>query len=366
MQICVLKERRPQENRVAASPEVVKKLIAKGFNVNIESGAGAQSSFTDHAYKEAGATICKTTAEALKGSEIILKVRRPMTKEEGEDEISNLPENAYLISTLDALTEKEQLKAYKQKNIKAFALELVPRITRAQSMDVLSSQSSLAGYRAVIEAAHELPSAFPMMMTAAGTVAPMKILILGAGVAGLQAIATAKRLGAVVSVFDVRKAAKEQVESLKATFIEVEGDEDSETAGGYAKETSKDYQKRQAEKIHETLKKSNIAITTALIPGRTAPILITDQMLKDMKEGSIIVDMATSAGGNVEGSEPDKVVTKHGVKIIGYSNLASRISNDSSALYSRNVLNFLDLIIDENGKIKLNQEDEIIKSTLVS
>lgn len=366
MQICVLKEKRAQENRVAASPETVKKMLAVGHKVIIESGAGLSSSFTDQAYKEAGATIAGSAVETLKGAEIVLKVQRPLTKEEGEDEISSLPDGSCLIAILDSLTETDQINAYKAKKIKAFALERVPRITRAQSMDVLSSQSNLAGYRAVIEAAYELPKAFPMMMTAAGTVAPVKVLILGAGVAGLQAIATAKRLGAVVSAFDVRQAAKEQVESLGATFVEVEVAEDAETAGGYAKETSKEYQRRQAEKIHETLKKMDIAITTALIPGKPAPKLITEAMIKDMKTGSIIVDMATSTGGNVDGSEPDKIITKNGVKIIGYSNLATRIASDTSALFARNVLKFLELMTDSHAKLHIDLEDEIIKTTLIS
>lgn len=366
MLISVLKERRSMEDRVSASPETVKKLVALGCKVNVEAGAGTKSSFTDDAYVQAGGNICKTARDTLKGADIVLKVRRPMTKDEGQDEFADLPEGCSLLASLDALTEKDQVKAYKAKKIKAFALEMIPRITRAQSMDILSSQTNLAGYRAVIEAAYEMPSAFPMMMTAAGTIAPVKVLVLGAGVAGLQAIATAKRLGAVVSVFDVRKAAKEQVESLGATFVEIEGDEDAETSGGYAKETSKDYQKRQAEKILETLKKSDIAITTALIPGKAAPVLITDKMVKEMKTGSVIVDMATSQGGNVEGSAADKIVTKHGVKIIGHSNLASRMSNDASALFARNILKFLELIIDDKGKLKIDKEDEIIKATLIS
>jgi NAD(P) transhydrogenase subunit alpha len=366
MQICVLKELRPHENRVAASPETVKKIVSMGHKVTLESNAGLESSFVDQAYVEAGATIAKTAAEALKGADVIFKVQRPMTKEEGHDEMSHLPKDACLIAMLDSLTETSQIDLYKAKKIKAFALERVPRITRAQSMDILSSQSNLAGYRAVIEASYEIPRAFPMMMTAAGTIAPVKVMILGAGVAGLQAIATARRLGAVVLAFDVRKAAKEQVESLGATFVEVEGEEDAETAGGYAKETSKEYQKKQADKIHETLKKVDIAITTALIPGKPAPKLITDAMIKDMKPGSVIVDMATSAGGNVSASKVDKVVKVNDVKIIGYSNLASRIGSDASALYARNLLRFFELICDEKGMLKIDMEDEIIKACLIS
>jgi NAD(P) transhydrogenase subunit alpha len=366
MHICVLKERRAHENRVAASPETVKKLVSMGHTVTVESKAGLESSFVDKAYSDAGATIEKDAADALKGAEVVLKVQRPMSKDEGQDEFSDLPKGSCIIAMLDSLIETEQIGAYKSKGIKAFALERVPRITRAQSMDVLSSQSNLAGYRAVIEASYEIPRAFPMMMTAAGTIAPVRALVLGAGVAGLQAIATAKRLGAVVFAFDVRKAAKEQVESLGATFVEVDAEEDAETAGGYAKETSKEYQKLQADKIHETLMKVDIAITTALIPGKPAPKLITDAMIKDMKPGSVIVDMATASGGNVSASKPDKVVSVKDVKIIGYSNLASRIASDASALYARNVLKFFELISDDKGKLKIDMDDEIIKASLIS
>lgn len=366
MHICVLKERQSQESRVAASPETVKKMIAMGHTVTVETNAGLESSFNDQAYMEAGATIAKNADEALKKADMILKVQRPMGVTGEGDEINTLPQGICLIAMLDSLADTDQIDFYKKKKIKAFAMERIPRITRAQSMDVLSSQSNLAGYRAVIEAANEIPRAFPMMMTAAGTIAPVRVMILGAGVAGLQAIATARRLGAVVSAFDVRKAVKEQVESLGATFVEVENEEDAETAGGYAKETSKEYQKRQADKIHETLKKTDVAITTALIPGKPAPQLITDAMIKDMKPGAVIVDMATAAGGNVSASKPDKTITVNGVKIIGYSNLASRIASDASALYARNILKFLELICDEKGKLKLDMEDEIVKAALIS
>ncbi len=366
MHICVLKERRAHEGRVAATPETVKKIIGMGHTVTVETKAGLESSFVDQAYVDAGAKIAKDISEALKGADVILKVQRPMNKDEAQDELTDMPNGSCLIAMLDSLIETAQIDIYKAKKIKAFALERVPRITRAQSMDVLSSQSNLAGYRAVIEASYEIPRAFPMMMTAAGTIAPVKLMVLGAGVAGLQAIATARRLGAVVSAFDVRKAAKEQVESLGASFVEVEGEEDAETAGGYAKETSKEYQQRQSDKIHETLKKVDIAITTALIPGKPAPKLITDAMIKDMKPGSVIVDMATSAGGNVSASKADKVVTMNDVKIIGYSNLASRIASDASALYARNVLRFFELISDEKGNLKIDMDDEIIKASLIS
>ena len=364
MKVAVLKERLSGENRVAASPDTVKKLIALGTTVVVEKGAGEASSFTDAAYQDAGATIAATAKDAVAGAVVILKVRAP----EDEDTLLNeLSEGAVLIGNLAPYDRRAQLETYARKNISAFSLELIPRITRAQAMDVLSSQSNLAGYRAVIEGGHVFGRAFPMMMTAAGTVAPARVLVLGAGVAGLQAIATARRLGAVVSAFDVRAAAKEQVESLGATFVEVEGAENAETKGGYAKEVSEDFKKRQQAKIHETLKKNDIVISTALIPGKPAPVLITEEMVRDMKNGSVIVDLAAERGGNCTLTEPDKVVVRHGVSIIGYTNIPSRIAVDASALYARNVLNFLSLMIDkETRNLKINLDDEIIKGTLLT
>jgi NAD(P) transhydrogenase subunit alpha len=317
MKLTVLKERRPYETRVAATPETVKKLIALGFQIVVEKGAGDASSFVDKAYEEAGATLAHTPQEALKNAQVVLKVRAPMTKEEGEDEVSLLPEGGLLLGILQPYEKQTLLKDYNKHKVTSFALELIPRITRAQAMDVLSSQSNLAGYRAVIEASSSFPRAFPMMMTAAGTIAPARVLILGAGVAGLQALATAKRLGAIVSVFDVRAAAKEQVQSLGGTFVEVESQETGEAAGGYAKEMSEDYKGRQAAKIREVLQKSDIAITTALIPGKPAPRLLTTDMVKGMKPGSVIVDLAVEAGGNCEGSVVGQVVETQGIKIIG-------------------------------------------------
>ena len=322
----------------------------------------------DSAYQTAGATIAANFQEALRDADIVLKVQRPLSAAEGTDEIGSIKSGACLIGLLSPYAAKDQINVYAQKNINAFSMELVPRITRAQSMDVLSSQSNLAGYRAVIEAAEEFGKALPMMMTAAGTVAPAKAMILGAGVAGLQAIATAKRLGAVVSAFDVRPAVKEQVESLGATFIEVdpEATKAAETAGGYAKEMSEDYKRKQAQKIHDTLKKMDIAICTALIPGKPAPILITEEMVRDMKPGSVIVDLAVEQGGNCPLSEPNKVVEKHGVKLVGYTNMAGRIAVDASALYARNLLNFLALLINKDKQLQINMEDEIIKGTLLT
>ncbi|GAO97813.1 NAD(P) transhydrogenase subunit alpha part 1 [Caedimonas varicaedens] len=368
MKVAIVKERSPYEMRVAASVETVKKMIALGLEVIVEKGAGIASAIRDEDYKNAGATLAKDFAAAVQKADIVLKVQRPLSsKEEGIDEVSLLPQEVTMIAMLAPYNTPEQFKNYASRKITAFSLELAPRITRAQSMDVLSSQSNLSGYRAVIEASNLFGRVFPMMMTAAGTVPPARILILGAGVAGLQAIATARRLGAIVSAFDVRAAAKEQVESLGATFISVESEEKGEGTGGYAKEMSADYQKRQAEKIHEAVQKSDIVITTALIPGKPAPRLVTDSMVRDMKEGSVIVDMAVEAGGNVEGSALAQVTEKHGVKICGYANLPSRIARDASALYARNIFNFLNLLWDkEQKKLNINLEDDIIKATAIT
>lgn len=364
MQVAVLKETRPYETRVAATPETVKKLIALGFQVTVEKGAGEKSHFPNDAYEAAGAKIAATLQKTLEGAKVVLKVSAPMTKEDGgEDEAKLLPEGALLLGILQPYTKGNLLEDYNKRKITALALELAPRITRAQVVDVLSSQSSLAGYRAVIEAASALERAFPMMMTAAGTIAPARVLILGAGVAGLQAIATAKRLGAIVNVFDVRAVAKEQVESLGASFVEVESQEAGEAAGGYAKEMSDDYKARQTAKIKEVLQKSDIAITTALIPGKPAPRLITKDMIEGMKPGSVIVDLAVEMGGNCEGSVLGEVVEQNGVKILGYANMPGRIPTDASAVYSRNLLNLLALCVDKESKtLKLNWDDEIIKA----
>lgn len=364
MQIAVLKERRPYETRVATTPECVKKLTTLGFKVVVEKGAGEGAYYMDEAYENAGAKIASTPKIALEGSKIILKVQPPMTKKDGgEDEVKILPEGSLLLGILQPYTKPELLDEYNKRNITAFALELLPRISRAQAMDVLSSQSNLAGYRAVIEAANTFERAFPMMMTAAGTIAPARVLILGAGVAGLQAVATAKRLGAIVNVFDVRAAAKEQVESLGGTFVEVEAQETGEAAGGYAKEMSDDYKARQAAKIKEVLQKSDIAITTALIPGKPAPRLITSDMVGVMKPGSVIVDLAVESGGNCEGSVLGELVVKDGVKIVGYVNMPGRIPTDASAVYARNLLNLLALCMDkESQSLKINWDDEIIKA----
>lgn len=371
MRIAVVKESRPGEKRVAASPETVKKLSNRGLEVFVQMGAGATSSFVDDDYESAGGVLVSTFKETVEKADLILKVQKPVVKgEKGlEEELKWFPKDAMLIALLSPLTDQDQLKLYAQHSITAFSMDMIPRISRAQSMDVLSSQSSLAGYRSVLDAAHEYGRAFPMMMTAAGTITPAKVLILGAGVAGLQAIATAKRLGASVSAFDVRPTVKEQVESLGATFVEVDNPDDAnaETKGGYAQEMSEDYKKRQSKKIEETLAKSDIAITTALIPGKPAPRLISEDMVDHMKPGSVIVDMAIEAGGNCAVSQADQIVNHRGVKVIAYRNIPSRIPQDASRLYARNIFSFLDFLLDkDNPQITLNQEDEIIKGTLLT
>ena len=369
MQITIPKERREHEKRVSATPDTVKKFVSLGFNVVVEKGAGVQSQITDVQYEAAGASIATTSKAAYLAADIILKVQHPLMKNEGIiDELSLIKDGAILISILDPLRNSKHLKIYASKNISAFAMEFMPRITRAQSMDVLSSQSNLSGYSAVIDAASEFNRAIPMMMTAAGTIAPATVMIMGVGVAGLQAIATAKRLGAVVSATDVRSAAAEQVESLGGKFIMVDTDEDGETAAGYAKEMSEDYKLRQAALISETLKKQDIAITTALIPGRPAPVLITDDMVFSMKSGSVIVDLAVEAGGNCSLSKPgETIVSDNGVIIIGNLNMPSRLAADASALYAKNLLNFIMPHVSKKGaELSIDWEDEIIIGTLLT
>jgi NAD(P) transhydrogenase subunit alpha len=371
MRIAVLKERRPHERRVAATPDTVKKLIGLGAEVVVEAGAGMGSATPDEQFAEAGATIAPDAVSAAKDADIVLKVQRPLTAAEGgPDELAALKLGAMLIGLLAPYQNKEQVDAYAKQGVTAFAMELLPRISRAQSMDVLSSQANLAGYKAVLDAAAEFGRAFPMMMTAAGTVAPAKVLVMGAGVAGLQAIATARRLGAIVSATDVRLAAKEQVESLGGKFVMVEDEESkqAETAGGYAKEMSDAYKQKQAALIRETLKKQDIAICTAQIPGRKAPVLISADMVAEMRPGSVIVDLAVEQGGNCPLSKVGEIVTTaNGVKVVGHVNVPSRLAVDTSALYAKNLFNFLGLIIDKKEKvIKLDWNDEIIKGTALT
>ncbi len=358
LKIAVPKETGPNETRVAASPETVKKYVAMGCEVAVQSGAGDSSSFTDDMFKDAGAKVTKAFEDTLKGANIVLRVSAP-----SEEEASALPKGAVLLAMMAPHKNEKLIKSLAASGVTAMAMELMPRITRAQAMDVLSSQSNLAGYKAVLDSAEHFTRAFPMMMTAAGTVAPARVFVMGAGVAGLQAIATARRLGAVVSATDVRPAAKEQVASLGASFVAVEDEEfkEAETAGGYAKEMSAEYKKKQQTLIEETIKKQDIVITTALIPGKPAPKLISEAMIKSMKPGSVIVDLAVEAGGNCELSQAGKVVKKHGVTIVGHNNVPGRLATDASALYAKNLLNLVNLLVDkENNKLEINGEDEII------
>ena len=369
MKISVVTERRAHEKRVAASPDTVKRLAGQGHEVLVEAGAGSGSAYPDAAYQAAGAKIVDRAA-AYGAADILLKVQRPLGNDEGGvDEMALLRQGSVLIGLLSPLQQKDQVAAYAKAGVTAFAMELVPRITRAQTMDVLSSQANLAGYKAVLEAAAVFGRAFPMMMTAAGTIAPARALVMGAGVAGLQAIATARRLGAIVSATDVRLAAKEQVESLGATFLVVDLDamKQMETASGYAKEASEDFQRRQREHVAEALKKTDIVVTTALIPGRKAPVLITKDMVANMRAGSVIVDLAVEQGGNVEGAEYGKTVTTaNGVTILGPANLPSDIAVDASQLYARNLLAFLALIVDKEKNLHIDTNDEIVKATLLT
>jgi NAD(P) transhydrogenase subunit alpha len=364
MKVAVLKERRPYEARVAATPDSVKKLIGLGFAVTVEAGAGDGASIPDQAFVAAGATIGDDAAATLADAGLVIKIQRPLGADEGSiDELALIPRGAALVAALAPYQAAPS--RYAERGITAFALELVPRITRAQSMDILSSQANLAGYRAVLEAAAVYGKSFPMMMTAAGTVAPARVLVLGAGVAGLQAIATARRLGAIVSAFDVRAAAKEQVQSLGAAFVEVEGMADAETKGGYAKELDETMKQRQAAKIAETLVKTDIAISTALIPGRPAPRLITADMVRAMKPGSVIVDLAVETGGNCELSVMGQTIVDTGVTIVGEPNLPSRLAAEASALFARNIVAFLTPMA-KDGALTIDASDEVIAGSLLT
>lgn len=366
MKVAIPKERRAGELRVAASPETVKKLKGLGLDVVVESGAGLGSSITDAAYEAAGAAIAADAASALADADIVLKVQRPLIAAEGgEDELALIRKGALLFAILNPYNSRDHVKAYADAGVNAFAMEFMPRITRAQVMDVLSSQANLAGYKAVVDAASEYGRAFPMMMTAAGTVPPARAFIMGVGVAGLQAIATAKRLGAIVSATDVRPAVKEQVQSLGGSFVAVENEEfkQAETAGGYAKEMSDDYKRQQAALVAEHIKKQDIVITTALIPGRKAPILVTAEHVASMKPGSVIVDLAVEQGGNVEGAKLGEVVTTaNGVKIVGHANYASRIAESASLLYAKNLLALLTSLHGKDTGVAVNWDDEIVKA----
>jgi NAD(P) transhydrogenase subunit alpha len=361
MKIAIPVEIDPAEPRVAATPDTVKKMKALGADVAIEPGAGIKSGILDADYTAAGATVA---ADAVANADVVLKVRRPAAQE-----LTRYKKGALVFAIMDPYGNEAALKDMANAGVTGFAMELMPRITRAQVMDVLSSQANLAGYRAVMDAAAEFGRAFPMMMTAAGTVPAAKVFVMGAGVAGLQAIATARRLGAVVTATDVRPAAKEQVESLGAKFVAVEDEEfkQAETAAGYAKEMSKEYQAKQAALVAEHVKKQDVVITTALIPGRPAPRLISADMVRSMRPGSIIVDLAVERGGNVEGAKPGGVADVNGVKIVGHLNVPGRLAASSSGLYARNLLAFLDILVDKKAKaLAVNWDDEIVKATALT
>lgn len=361
MLIAVAKEMHAGETRVAATPETVKKLIAAGMDVRIEKDAGSAAFFSDGDYAEAGASIVADAAAAYEGADVILKVRAPQA-----DELGRMPRDAALIAMFSPFTNP-LIMDYARHGLTCLAMELIPRISRAQGMDALSSQANIGGYRAVLLAAQYFQRFFPMLMTAAGTVTPAKVLVLGAGVAGLQAIATARRLGAVVEAFDVRAAAREQVQSLGAKFVEVAAAEEGEAAGGYAREMSEEYKRKQRELVHKHAASADIIITTALIPGRPAPKLISEAMVKEMKAGSVIVDMAVEMGGNCELSELDKVVVKHGVTLIGVSNIPALMAADASRMYARNLYHFLlpMLPAEGSGGLVINREDEVIEAALL-
>jgi len=373
MQVGIIKERRPGESRVAITPDTVKKFLDLGLSVLIESKAGITAAITDKAYEDAGAKIVKTSVEALSQADIVLKVQKPIVPEsKGKSELNEvalMKDGAVLICLMEPYASHKLLETLASKRITVFSMELLPRITRAQTMDTLSSQSNLAGYKAVLEAANTFGRAFPMMMTAAGTVPPAKCLVMGAGVAGLQAIATARRLGAVVSASDVRPAAKENVESLGASFVAVQDEEfkQAETAGGYAKEMSDAYKAKQSELIASTVAKQDIVICTALIPGRPAPVLVTEDMIKTMKPGSVLVDLAVEQGGNCPLSVADKTIVKNDVSIVGQTNMASKLPIDASILFAKNLLNFLTPMINQDQKqIIIDIDDEIIKGALLT
>lgn len=362
MKIAALKERALNESRTSITPEVAKLLIKKGFLVAVEKDIGLLAGFPDSDYIQAGASVSNVPLEIISDADIILKVQ-PSPLDYKYSELEFAKEHAIIIGFLSPYSNHDYISGLTKKKLSGIAMELVPRTTRAQNMDALSSQSNLAGYRAVIESSYYFSKAFPMMMTAAGTISPCKVLILGIGVAGLQAIATAKRLGAAVSAYDVRLVTREQVESLGAKFISPELHTDSGDKSGYASELSNDHKAKQEEFLAGIIKNYDIVITTAQIPGKKAPILITTEMVKSMRHGSVILDMATSTGGNVEGSEADQIICRNGVTIIGTVNLASKIASDSSKLYSKNLYNFLDYSMISGN---FNFDDELVKQMLVT
>ena len=361
MNLASISENKTIEKRVAITPEIAKKYINLGFNLSLQSGYGEHLGFKDDDYKDMGVNILDDEKKILDNADLIVQLGLPE-----DNKLIYLKENKNLIGTLNSFLNKEKLQSLRSKKVNCFSLELLPRITRAQSMDILSSQANLAGYKAVIEAFQIYEKAIPMMMTAAGTIPAAKVLIVGAGVAGLQAIATAKRMGAIVFATDVRMASKEQVESLGGKFLTVEGAENLETEGGYAKEASEDFKKKQEELLSETLKKIDIVICTALIPGREAPKIIKEEMFKNLQQGSVIYDLAAIQGGNTAFTEVDKIVEKNGVKILGERNILNKLPVSASNLYAKNVFNFISNLYDkEKNKLNINLEDEIIEKTLI-
>ena len=364
MRIAVLSETEGAETRVAATPETVKKYKGLGADVAVQAGAGSKAGIPDAEFEAAGAVIAPSREDALRDSDIVLKVRRP-----AEGELAGAKPGALVVAIMDPYGQDAALKSLAEAGVAAFAMELMPRITRAQVMDVLSSQANLAGYRAVIDASGEYGRAIPMMMTAAGTVPAARVFVMGAGVAGLQAIATARRLGAVVTATDVRPAAKEQVESLGAKFIAVEDEEfrQAETAGGYAKEMSAEYREKQAALVASHIAKQDIVITTALIPGRPAPTLVTRAMVESMKPGSVIVDLAVERGGNCELSRPGEIATHNGVKIVGHLNVPGRLAATASSLYAKNLYAFVETLVDKESKVlSVKWDDELVKATCLT
>jgi NAD(P) transhydrogenase subunit alpha len=361
MNLASISENKDKEKRIAVTPEMAKKYIGLGFNLSLSNSYGSHLGFSDDEYKNLGVNFIENKEEIIKNSDILIQLGLP-----DDNKLSLLRENQTLIGSLNTFSNKEKLENLKLKKINCFSLELLPRITRAQSMDILSSQANLAGYKAVIDAFQVYGRAIPMMMTAAGTIPAAKVLVVGAGVAGLQAIATAKRMGAVVFATDVRMASKEQVESLGGKFLTVEGAENLETEGGYAKEASDDFKKKQEELLTETLKKIDIIICTALIPGREAPKIIKEEMFKNLQPGSVIYDLAAVQGGNTVFTEVNRIVEKNGVKILGEANILNKLPVSASNLYSKNVFNFISNLYDkENRKLNINLEDEIIEKTLI-
>jgi len=367
VKVFVPRERRPGETRVAATPETVRRMIKLGLEVAVERGAGEASLFHDAEFETAGARLIDNPAAAWESADVVLKVTPPCSFEGlPGDEAEGLKPGAVLIGFLAPYRHPDMVRTLAAGNVTSLALELVPRVTRAQPMDALSSQASIAGYKAVLLAAWRLPKYFPLLMTAAGTIKPARVVIMGAGVAGLQAIATAKRLGAVVEVSDIRAAVKEQVESLGGKFIELPQAESGEGQGGYAREMGEDFLRRQREIVQRHLSQADAVITTALVPGRPAPRLVTAEMVRAMRPGSIIVDLAVEQGGNCELSRPDQEVVENGVVIVGPSNLAATMPHDSSLLFARNVLSLLQLLLDKEGNLAVNTEDEVIAGSLLT